>query len=141
MNLGANQAKNEIGVLRYDEGNNEERPMISERKKRQMFSCSEFKGGFDKGFRPNSIEEHIIVHTDRPRLQRVLKVSDKRCEERKGSCEPDELLEIPQNRYHIKKVLRYRTTYKVLKEVILIWNALPPNFSTWMPVSDLERVK
>ena len=49
--------------------------------------------------------------------------------------------EIAQNRFLNQKVIRRRTTDKGEQEVLVKWKGWPVKFNTWIPASDLERVK
>ena len=49
--------------------------------------------------------------------------------------------EIAKNRFLIEKVIRKRTTDKGEQEGLVKWQGWPQRFNTWIPASDLERVK
>ena len=51
------------------------------------------------------------------------------------------MLEIAKNRFLIEKVNRKRTNDKGEQEVLVNWKGWPVKFNTWIPASDLERVK
>ena len=54
---------------------------------------------------------------------------------------PEELQEIAKNRFLIEKVIRKRTPDKDEPVVLVKWKGWPPKFNTWIPASDLDRVK
>ena len=62
------------------------------------------------------------------------------CEELKGSWYGGEVQEILKNRFLIE-VIRKRTIDKGEQEVLVKWKGWPEKFNTWIPASDLERVK
>ena len=66
---------------------------------------------------------------------------DKRGEELKVSWYPEEEQENAKNRFLIEKVIRKRATDKGEQEVLVKWKGWPVKFNTWIPASDLERVK
>ena len=78
-------------------------------------------------------------HKSTPR--RLFKLIDNGGEELKGSWYPEEVQEIAKNRFLIEKVIRKRTTKEGEQEVLVKWKGLPAKFNTWIPASDLERVK
>ena len=107
----------------------------------QMVRISKVKGAFDKGYIPNWSEEHFLVQSDKSTPRRVFKRIDNGGEELKVSWYPEEVQEIAKNRFLIEKVIRKRTTDKREQEVLVKWNGWPVKFNTWIPASDLERVK
>ena len=114
---------------------------MSEAKKGQMVRISKVKGAFDKGYIPNWSEEHFLVQSDMSTPRRVFKLIDKGCEEIKVCWYPEAVQEIAKNRFLLDKVIRKRTTDKGQQEVLVKWKVWPAKFNTWIPASDLERVK
>ena len=145
MDRAPNQVRkkdeNEIWVRLYGDGDKEHRPKMSEAKKGQMVRISKVKGAFDKGYIPNWSEDHFLVQSDKTTPRWVFKLSDKGGEELKGSWYPEEVQEITKNRFLIEKVIRKRTTKEGEQEVLVKWKGWPVKFNTWIPASDIERVK
>ena len=133
--------ENEIWVRLYGDGDKEHRPQMSDAKKGQLVRISKVKGAFDKGYIPNWSEEHFLVQSAKSTPRRVFKLIDKGGEELKGSWYPEEVQEIAKNRFLIEKVIRNRTTDKGEQVVLVKWKGWPVKFNTWIPASDLERVK
>ena len=133
--------ENEIWVRLYGDGDKEDRPKISEGKKGLMVRICKVKGAFDKGYIANWSEERFLVHSSKSSLRRVFTMIDKGGEDLKGSWYPEEVQEIAKNRFLIEKVIRKRTTKKGAQESLLKWKGWPVKFNTWIPASDLERVK
>ena len=106
-----------------------------------MVRISKVNGAFDKGYIPNWSEEHFLVQSDKATPGRVFKLIDKGGEERKGSWYPEEVQEIAKKPFLIEKVIRKRTTEKGEQEFLVKWKGWPVKFPTWIPASDIERVK
>ena len=114
---------------------------MSESMKLEMVRLSKVKGAFEKGYIPNRSEEHFLVQSDKSTPRRVFKLIEKEGEELKGPWYPEEVQEIAKNRFLIETVIRKRTTDKGEQEVLVKWKGWPVKFNTWIPASDLERVK
>ena len=133
--------ENEIWVRLYGDRDNEHRGAMSDAKKRQVVRISKVKGAFEKGYIPNWSEEHLLVKRDKSTPRRVFKLIDKGDEELKGSWYREEVQESTKNRLLIENVIRKRTTKEGEQEVLVHWKGWPVKFNTWIPGSDLERVK
>ena len=70
----------------------------------------------------------------------VFKLRDKSGEELKGTWY-QELQEIKRNRYLVEEVFRKRISKEGDREFLVKWKGWPEKFNTWVPTTDLERLK
>ena len=125
----------------YGDRDKELRANPSIKKSGNMVRISNVKGTFDKGYLPNWSEEHFLIESDKSNPRRVFKLTDKSGEELKGSWYPEEVQEIKTNRYLVEKVLRKRSSKEGDRELLVKWKGWPAKFNTWVPATDLERLK
>ena len=111
-----------------------------------MVRISNSKGIFEKGYLLNWSKEHFIVEESpqnslrRASKRRVYKIKDYGGEPVKGIWYQEDLQQISDNQYRIKKVLRRRTSPNGTKKLYVKWEGWPENFNSWIKDTDEYNV-
>ena len=104
----------------------------------EMVRVSKLKGQFEKGYMPNSSQEHFIVDkVNTSNQHRVYNLKDYASEDISGTWYYQEVQPIKKNLYLIEKVLRKRKATRGEKELFVKW---PNKFNSWIKDADIHNI-
>ena len=101
---------------------------------------SKKKKQFEKGFTPNWTEEVFVIDQVKDTKPPTYVIKDLRGEAVKGTFYEAELQASKQEVYRVEKVLRKRTKNGV-SEAYVKWRGYGKEFDSWIPASDLQKLK